>query len=113
MVERSGRLVGPARGGNGRGTFLGLRLGGWAWVSCRRVAGSDRDGTRPTEADGEGDERGAHGQQSAPSGLDSSSFIDGWGCGSDPSHPDRPTRTGDRLKPQSFARPTVVTQSIS
>src|SRR5512135_3533556 len=57
MVERSGRLVGPARGGNGRGTFLGLRLGGWAWVSCRRVAGSDRDGTRPTEADGEGDER--------------------------------------------------------
>src|SRR5512135_3092155 len=87
MVERSGRLVGPARGGNGRGTFLGLRLGGWAWVSCRRVAGSDRDGTRPTEADGEGDERGAHGQQSAPSGHDSSSFIDGWGRGGNPGPP--------------------------
>jgi hypothetical protein len=52
---------------NGRGPSLDLWLGGWAWVSCPSVVGSERDGTRPTDADGEGDERGTRGRKSAPS----------------------------------------------
>lgn len=53
-------------------------------MSSRRVADSDRDGTRPTDADGEGDERGTQGQNSHRRGLDRSSFIDGWGRVSNP-----------------------------
>ena len=50
-----------------RGPSLGLKLGGWSWVSEVHVEVSDRDGTRPTDVDGEGDERGTHGRNFPPS----------------------------------------------